>query len=203
MAGIRVPKAYHFATPASPGLPLYYSTSPSAFRTSRTGLTGVGIEYAKSGPFTRRPASPYLKFTLHRSPLEKLVSRWRSGDVKSLVVEMGSPASSLLLEDAEATRQARSAESWASILAFRELVEAEFQVGRELSTWRNFQLSKEEGQFAVLVYDAAAALRFELADFFGTSLFCVGARILGADCHPVQRAGKSLTRGSRRLMPLC
>ncbi|KAL8277509.1 hypothetical protein RQP46_010064 [Phenoliferia psychrophenolica] len=161
----RVTNAFDYRTPDSLGIPMYYSTSSSAFRAAKDGHYPVGLESVKSGPFARRPAGPYLKFMLHRSPLEQLITRWRRGDIKALMLEMGTPAASLSIEAAREMRAARSQDAWEQILAFRELVDEELIIADELSKWRDVQSRKGEGDFAVLVWDATNALLDEVIEF--------------------------------------
>ncbi|KAL8276142.1 hypothetical protein RQP46_011460 [Phenoliferia psychrophenolica] len=159
--------AFDLRTPLSKGLTMYYSTVPSSLRHRDLPIPSYSAATVHLGPFEHRPAGSFLKFTMHRSPLEELVSRWRTGDIRAIIARMGSPTKGMTPQDEAALLRDRDATDWDALLEFRERVVAEREAVQVIKVQGHRQVKDGAEFFANLAFAAAGALEYDIAVYLG------------------------------------
>lgn len=166
-----VPQIRHFITPASAGLKMYYAATPEYYCTPGLTIPSWTGSLRKYGPFERPPAGAHQVFTLHRAPVEDLISRWRTGDIAAIVWDVGVPGAALTFEQAAACVARWTPAQRETFAAFRAELDAEFEIGIELEISLRLQLRTENALFSALTFAAVAALNLEVSLFMSESVF--------------------------------
>lgn len=97
------------------------------------------------------------------------MTRWRRGDIRSVVRSMGMPSADMTREAGKALLDARSAEDWDALSAFQSEVWAEVEHLMPLYSRRRLLLSANGELFAALAFAAAEALKWEIVAYMGVS----------------------------------
>ena len=160
-----VPQLRDFCTPTSTGLRMYYSTTPLALCRKSLTIPACTNSTVKYGPFERRPAGEFQVFTLHRAPLESLIARWKTGDMREMVRQIGTPPAGLSFDEAAAWVADRPSAQRQALEDFRVELAKEYKVCCVLNATVRYHLVAEPILFSTLAYAAAMALYFEVCDF--------------------------------------
>ncbi|KAL8277004.1 hypothetical protein RQP46_010538 [Phenoliferia psychrophenolica] len=165
---LRVKDALKYRTPLSTGLTMYYSTVPSILRHRNLPIPSYSAAIVHLGPFEHRPAGAFLKFKMHRSPIEEFISRWRTGDIRAIVTRMGTPTTGMTHRDEAALLRDRDTTDWNALLRFRQLILVEREDDQVRAIQGEYQLREGAELFAHLAYAAVASLEFEVRCFIAS-----------------------------------
>ncbi|KAL8276139.1 hypothetical protein RQP46_011457 [Phenoliferia psychrophenolica] len=157
--------AFDFRTLRSPGLVMYYSKAPYHLCEPKLPIPASQPTNAIYGPFERRPAGEFLKFTLHRTPIEQLAARWRTGDIREVVRRMGSPTAGMAREAQRALLLERSAADAKALVDFQVAVRKEFNVILVVRAGAHLQLEEGAELFAHLAFAAIRTLLAEVDQY--------------------------------------
>ncbi|KAL8276483.1 hypothetical protein RQP46_011133 [Phenoliferia psychrophenolica] len=157
--------AFDFRTLRSPGITMYYSKAPFHVCVPNLPIPASEPTTAIYGPFERRPVGEFLKFTLHRSPIEQLVARWRTGDIREVVRRMGSPTAGMAREAQLALLLERSAADAKALVDFQVAVRKEFNVFCVVRAGAHLQLEEGAELFAHLAFAAIRTLLAEVDEY--------------------------------------
>lgn len=170
MMFVLVPEIDDFCTPSSVGLKMFYRATPFYKRVPGLTIPACSHSTRQYGPFEHRPDGEYEAFTLHRAPLEELISRWRTGDIRQMVREVGTPSAGLSFGEASAWVASRSPSQRKVLDDFRAEIAEERRLGIELQVHAHLQYYRDEALFSTLLYGAVQTLDWEVRQFAGEYL---------------------------------